>query len=168
MEPGAARRLEAKVLHMPAPASAARRKLLAATALAALALLTACTGSASETVSTAVKDSSSAIATARLALRQDMDGKLTRAATASTLDDELKEVQTSRGTVLKLAPATQEDRDTQKQALDVLDQCATGFATARAALAANDGGTPSVADGDEALAGAQDALKQLEDKVGSP
>ena len=133
---------------------------------AALAFLTGC-GGTGQSVSTAVKDSSSAVATARIALRQDMDGKLTRAATSTTLDDELKEIQTSRSTVLKLSPATPEDRDTQKQALDVLDQCAAGFATARAALAASDGGTPSLPDGDKALAGAQDALKQLEDKVGS-
>ena len=147
------------------PATAPR---LAFVALAALALLTGCSGGTSQSVSTALKDSSSAVATARIALRQDMDGKLTRAAASTTLDDELKEIQTSRSTVLKLSPATQEERETQKQALDVLDQCAAGFATARAALAANDGGTPSVSDGDKALADAQDALKQLEGKVGSP
>jgi len=144
-----------------------RKRLYGGMALAGLVLLTACSGGTSQSVSTAVKDSSSAVATARIALRQDMDGKLTRAATSTTLDDELKEIQTSRSTVLKLSPATPEDRDTQKQALDVLDQCAAGFATARAALAASDGGTPSLPDGDKALAGAQDALKQLEDKVGS-
>jgi len=132
---------------------------------AALAFLTGC-GGTGQSVSTAVKDSSSAVATARIALRQDMDGKLTRAAAATSLDDELKEVQTSRGTILKLSPASQEDRDLQKQALDVLDQCAAGFTTARAALAANDGGTLSLSDGDQALADAQDALKQLEGKVG--
>jgi hypothetical protein len=136
-------------------------------ALAALAFLTGCGGGTAESVSTAVKDSSSAVATARIALRQDMDGKLTKAAASTSLDDELKEIQTSRNTVLNLSPATQEDRDTQQQALDVLDQCATGFATARAALAANDGGAPSLPDGDKALADAQDALKQLEGKVGS-
>jgi hypothetical protein len=160
------------VLTTPGPAPAGRstrpgRKHLGGLALAALTLLTGCSGGTSQSVSTALKDSSSAVATARIALRQDMDGNLTRAATSTTLDDELKEIQTSRGTVLKLSPATQEDRETQKQALDVLDQCAAGFATARAALAANDGGTPSVSDGDKALAGAQDALKQLDGKVGS-
>ncbi|MEE9095452.1 hypothetical protein [Pseudarthrobacter phenanthrenivorans] len=144
-----------------------RKRLYGGMALAGLVLLTACSGGTSPSVSTAVKDSSSAVATARIALRQDMDGKLTRAATSTTLDDELKEIQSSRGTVLKLSPATPEDSDTQKQALDVLDQCAAGFATARAALATGDGGTPSLPDGDKALAGAQDALKQLEDKVGS-
>ncbi|MDQ0117863.1 hypothetical protein J2T22_001036 [Pseudarthrobacter defluvii] len=161
------------VLTTPGPGPAGRstrtgRKHLGGLVLAALALLTGCSGGTSQSVSTALKDSSSAVATARIALRQDMDGKLTRAATSTTLDDELKEIQTSRSTVLKLSPATQEERETQKQALDVLDQCAAGFATARAALAANDGGAPSVSDGDKALAGAQDALKQLEGKVGSP
>ncbi|MHC6591658.1 hypothetical protein [Arthrobacter sp. C152] len=155
------------MLNRPAPNPAAGRKFLAAVALAALAALTACGGSTSESVSTAVKDSSSAVATARLALHQDLDGKLTRAATSTAVDDGLKEVQTSRDTVLKLSAATQEDRDTQTQALDVLERCAAGFATARTALSATDGGAPSLADGDQALAAAQDALKQLEDKVGS-
>jgi len=159
------------VLNTPARAPGARDRApravgLVLIALAAIASLAGCSGSAGQSVSTAVKDSSSAVATARIALRQDMDGKLTRAAASTSLDDELKEVQTSRSTVLKLQPASQEDRDLQKQALDVLDQCAAGFATARAALAANDGGTPSLSDGDNALAGAQDALKQLEGKVG--
>lgn len=159
------------MLNTPAWAPAAKARARGAAgfallALAALAFLTGCGGGTSQSVSTAVKDSSSAVATARIALRQDMDGKLTRAAASTTLDDELKEVQTSRSTVLKLSPASQEDRDLQKQALDVLDQCAAGFATARAALATNDGGTPSLSDGDNALAGAQDALKQLEGKVG--
>lgn len=144
-----------------------RWRLLAALVLAGPVFLSACSGGTSQSVSTAVKDSSSAVATARIALRQDMDGKLTRAATSATLDDGLKEIQTSRGTVLKLSPPTQEDRDTQKQALGVLDQCAASFATARAALAASDGGAPTLADGDKALAAAQDALKQLEDTVGS-
>ncbi|MGN7150435.1 hypothetical protein ACTHQ6_15745 [Arthrobacter sp. SAFR-179] len=136
-------------------------------ALAALALLTGCSGGIAESVSTAVKDSSSAVATARIALRQDMDGKLTKAATDTSLEDGLKEVEASRNSVLKLSPATQEERVAQKQALDVLDQCAAGFATARAALAANDGGSPALSDGDKALADAQDALKQLEGAVGS-
>ena len=139
---------------------------LALLALAALAFLTGC-GGVGGSVSTAVKESSSAVATARIALRQDMDGKLTQAATATSLDDGLKEVETSRSSVLKLSPATQEERVVQKQALDVLDQCAAGFATARAALAVNDGGSPSLSDGDKALADAQDALKQLEGTVGS-
>jgi hypothetical protein len=178
MDPGLSRGLEATVLNTPASAPAAGIRCrpanrpataprLAFVALAALALLTGCSGGTSQSVATAVKDSSSAVATARIALRQDMDGKLTRAATSTALDDELKEVQGSRNTVLNLSPATQEDRETQKQALDVLDHCAAGFAVARAALAGNDGGAPSLADGDKALADAQDALKQLEGKVGS-
>ncbi|MDQ0770167.1 hypothetical protein QF031_002916 [Pseudarthrobacter defluvii] len=145
---------------------AAGRPMFLALAVLSLAFLTACSGGISQSVSTAVKDSSSAVATARIALRQDMDGKLTRAAASTTLDDELKEIQTSRGSILKLSPATGQDRETQKQALDVLDQCAAGFATARAALAADNGGTPSLADGDKALAAVQNALKQLDGKVG--
>ena len=155
----------------PAAKTPARRAHWSILALAALvflgpAFLTGCSGGTAQSVSTAVKDSSSAVATARIALRQDMDGKLTRAAASTSLDDELKEIQTSRSTILKLSPATQQDRDLQKQALDVLDQCAAGFTTARAALATDDGGTPSFSDGDRALAAAQDALKQLEGKVG--
>lgn len=183
MDPGLSRGLEATVLNTPASAPAAGFQCRAANshphpharsaprpaflALAALAFLAGCSGGTSGSVSTAVKDSSSAVATARIALRQDMDGKLTRAATSTTLDDELKEIEGSRNTVLNLSPATQGDRDTQTQALEVLDRCAGGFALARAALAGSDGGAPSLADGDKALAEAQDALKQLEGKVGA-
>lgn len=146
--------------------------------LALALLLTGCSGGISESVSTAAQDSSSAVATARIALRQDMDGKLTRAATATALEDALKEIETSRSTVQKLSPADQQDRDTQRQALDVLQQCAAGFYTARAAISADDAGSqpsqgaspsgaPSLADGDKALAAAQDALDQLSQKVGS-
>lgn len=147
------------------PATATRRLL--ASGLAALAVILAgCSSGVSESVSTAAKDSSSAVATARLALKQDMDGKLTRAATATTLDDALKELETSRSSVLKLHVTTQEDREAQQRALDVLDRCAAGFFTARAALSADDGGTaPSTADADRALAAAEDALQQLEDKA---
>jgi hypothetical protein len=156
------------VQNTPAPAAnfPVRAAKLVSLAVLSLAFLTGCSGGNSQSVSSAVKDSLSAVSTARIALRQDMDGKLTKAAASTSLDDELKEVQTSRSTVLKLSPASPEDRETQKQALDVLDQCAAGFATARAALAANDGGTPSLPGGDKALADAQDALKQLKDKVG--
>ncbi|MBT2248399.1 hypothetical protein JHV56_06785 [Arthrobacter sp. BHU FT2] len=129
-------------------------------------LLAACSG-VSGSVASAVKDSSSAVATARLALRQDMEGKLTRAGTATTLDDALREVDTSRSTIQKLSPATQEDRDTQRRALKALEACAAAFATARAAVSADDAGSaPTTADGDRALAAAQDALEQLGDKAG--
>ena len=156
------------MLNTPAPAAnpPGRAAKLVSLAVLSLAFLTGCSGGTSQSVASAVKDSSSAVATARIALRQDMDGKLTKAAASTSLDDELKEIQTSRSTILKLSPASQGDRETQTQALDVLDQCAAGFATARAALAANDGGTPSLPDADKALADAQDALKQLKDKVG--
>ncbi|MGK3648732.1 hypothetical protein [Pseudarthrobacter enclensis] len=118
-------------------------------------------------MASAVKDSSSAVATARLALRQDMEGKLTRAATVTTLDDALREVDTGRSTVQKLSPATREDRDTQRRALEALEACAAAFATARAAVSADDvGSAPTKADGDRALAAAQDALNQLGDKAG--
>jgi hypothetical protein len=156
----------AKITVRPATFGARPTARPALVALAALAFLTGCSGGVGASVSTAVQDSSSAVATARIALRQDMDGKLTQAATDTSLEDALKEVEASRSSVLKLSPATQEERVAQKQALDVLDQCAAGFATARAALAGNDGGSPSLSDGDKALADAQDALKQLEGTVG--
>jgi len=165
-EPGMCRGWEARV--PDTPATAPRRFLTLGLAAFAICFLAGCSGGISESVSTAAKDSSSAVATARLALKQDMDGKLTRAATATTLDDAQKEVETSRSTVQKLSPATPADRDTQRQALDVLDRCAAGFFTARAAVSADDGGAaPSTADGDRALAAAQDALEQLSHMVGS-
>jgi hypothetical protein len=154
------------VLTRQATARPARQKLLPAALLAALAVLTSCSaGGMTETVSTAVEDSASAVATARLALGQDMAGKLTTAATATALDDALKEVQASRDTVLTLSPSAQQDRATQQEALTVLESCAAGLTTARAAVASDDGG-PSLSDGDHALSGAEDALEDLKTKVG--
>ena len=62
--------------------------------VAGAVLLSGCAGapgSVPGTVSTVLKDSSSAVATARLALGLDADGKLTMVATATTLEDSLKE-----------------------------------------------------------------------------
>lgn len=154
----------------------ARRAQLPAAALA-LAVLTGCGGPA-ETVTTAVEDTSSAVATARLVLAQDMAGKITAAAASTALDDALKEMQTSRSTVLKLAPATAADRELQQEALSVLDRCAAGFTAARTALSADDAGTPpsagtppaaapSAQDADRALETAEDALSRLGEKVGA-
>ncbi|MCU1566508.1 MAG: hypothetical protein JWQ56_1445 [Pseudarthrobacter sp.] len=141
------------------------RKPLIAAWLAALAFLTSCSGGVSASVTTAVEDSSSAIATARLVLGQISAGKLTRAATSTTLDDALKELQTSRDTVARLAPRTGEDRTAVQEALAVLDGCASALATARNAVASADA-TPSLADGSEALETAADRLAALSAKDG--
>ena len=91
-------------------------------------------------------------------------GKLTRAATSTALDDALKEVQTSRDAVLRLSPASNEDRQIREEALKVLDSSAAGLTTARDALA-SDGG-PSLSAGDQALASAEQALAALREKAG--
>ncbi|WP_314196150.1 hypothetical protein [uncultured Arthrobacter sp.] len=122
-------------------------------------------GTVTDAVSTAAEDSSSALATARLAVGLDSGGKLTKAATATTLDDALKEVQTSRDTVLRLSPASPEDRQMREEALKALDSSAAGLTTARDAVSSDDGG-PSLSDGARALAAAEDALEQLTAKVG--
>jgi hypothetical protein len=153
------------VLTRPAGARTSPRVLLISACLGAL--LTACSagGSVTDTVSTAAQDSSSAIATARLAVGLDSGGKLTRAATATALDDALKEVQTSRDTVLRLSPTSPGDRQVREDALKVLDSSAAGLTTARDAVSSDDGG-PSLSDGARALAAAEDALAQLTARVG--
>jgi hypothetical protein len=163
--PGAARKLEAHVLTRPAGGPAAHRIPFIAACLGILVFLTSCSGGVTETVSTAVEDSSSAIATARLALGQNSAGKLATAATSTTLDDALKELLTSRDTMLKLSPSTAEDRAAVEQALTVLDGCAAGLTTARAAVSSDDG-APSLADGERELASAADRLDQLTAKEG--
>ncbi|VXC56466.1 conserved exported hypothetical protein [Arthrobacter sp. 9AX] len=135
-----------------------------AACLSALAVLTGC-GSTASTLSAAARDSSSAIATARLALSLDTAGKLTNAATATALDDALKELQTSRNTVLQLAPASKEDREAIKEALTVLDDCAAAMTTARDAVASSTG-TPAVSDGVDGLAAAADRVSKLKEKDG--
>jgi uncharacterized membrane protein len=153
------------VLTRPAGARTGRQALVALACLTAV--LTSCSaGSAvSDTVSTAAQDSSSAIATAKLAVGLDSGGKLTKAATSTALDDALKEVQTSRDTVLRLSPTTPGDRQVREEALKVLDSSAASLTTARNAVS-SDGGGPSLADGNKALAAAEDALEQLTSKVG--
>jgi hypothetical protein len=158
------------MLTRPAANPAASRQPLFTARLGALAVFTACSlaacgGGVTESVSTAVKDSSSAVATARIAIRQDSAGKLTPAATATTLDDALKELQTSRDTVLKLSPGSEADRSAIQETLTVLDTCTTGLTTARNAVSSNDG-VPSLADGDRELAVAADRLSQLSAKDG--
>jgi hypothetical protein len=155
------------VLTRPAGAWTGRQALHAVACLGALTVLTSCsTGSAvTDTVSTAAQDSSSAIATAKLAVGLDSGGKLTRAATSTALDDALKEVQSSRDTVLRLSPTSPEDRLVRDEALKVLDSSAASLTTARNAASSDDGG-PSLSDGDRALAAAEDALSQLTAKVG--
>ncbi|MET4589885.1 hypothetical protein [Arthrobacter sp. 754] len=144
----------------PVSEYAAPRKRLIAGCLGALAFLTSCSGGVTGAVSTAVEDSSSAIATARLALRQDTDGKLTRAAASTALDDALKELLASRDTVLKLSPGTDEARATVQETLTVLDACAAGLTTARDSVASDDG-APSREDGSRELASAADRLSGL-------
>ena len=131
------------------------------------ALLTSCSagGAVTDTVSTAAKDSSSAISTARLAVGLDSGGKLTKAAASTALDDALKEVQTSRDTVLRLSPTSSEDRQMREDALKVLDSSAAGLTTARDAVSSDDGG-PSLSEGDKALAAAEQALASLKEKAG--
>lgn len=132
--------------------------------LAALAVLSGC-GGASSTVSTAVEDSHSAMATAQLALRLDAAGRLTKAATATALDDALKELQASRDSVLKLAPGSADERESVQEALTVLDGCAASLTTARDSVASNDG-EPSLPDGGRALAAAARRLSALMAKDG--
>lgn len=154
----------------PVVKRAASRRPLITASLGALAVFTACSisacgGGVTEPVSTAAKDSSSAIATARLALRQDSAGKLTTAATSTTLDDALKELQTSRDTVLKLSPGSEADRNAIQETLTVLDTCTASLTTARDAVSSDDG-VPSLADGDRELAAAADRLSELRAKEG--
>jgi hypothetical protein len=141
-----------------------RRRPMLAACLAALAVLTGCSGTGG-TISTAVEDTASAIGTARLALSLDSAGKLKKAATSTALDDAFKELSTSRNSVLKLSPASEEDRDSVSEALTVLDDCAAAITTARDAVASNDG-APSLSDGGQQLSEAADRLSQLSAKDG--
>ncbi|MBT2522039.1 hypothetical protein [Arthrobacter sp. ISL-28] len=150
-------------------APSAHRRSLLVLSVAFLAFLTGCTGQSGGTwhvLSTAVGDSASAIAAARLALGLDSAGKLTTAATSTALDDALRELQASRDTVLRLTPSTPEDRAVRQETLTVLDTCAAGLTTARDAVFSGNG-SPSLADGDRALKSGADSLSQLKTKVDS-
>ncbi|MFE4541614.1 hypothetical protein [Arthrobacter sp. NPDC056727] len=153
------------MLTRPAGARTARSALVPLACLAALLASCSAGGTVTDAVSTAAKDSSSAISTARLAVGLDSGGKLTKAATSTTLDDALKEVQTSRNTVMQLSPTSSEDRQMREEALKVLDSSAAGLTTARDAVSSDDGG-PSLSEGDKALAAAEEALTGLQEKAG--
>jgi hypothetical protein len=148
----------------PAKTRTPKRTGLLAVCVAGTVILTAC-GGVTDTVSTAVQDSASAIATARLALGQETAGKLTTAAASTALDDSLKELQTSRDSVVKLSASTPEEREVRQEALTVLDGCAAGLNSARDA-AAGSGGAPSPEDGQKALEEAANRLTDLKSKVG--
>jgi hypothetical protein len=168
-EPGSAdrpvrrRRLEAGVRNCSRKTRTGFLQRLLAASLVCSAFLSGCsgaTGGVPDAVSTALDDSSSAVATARLALRLDATGKFTKAATSTTLDDVLKEIEASRTTVLRLSPAVQDDRDVRRDALTVLDGCIAGLTTARDAVASDDG-APPVPAGETLLASAADRLSDL-------
>jgi hypothetical protein len=136
--------------------------------LAASTLLSACTevpGSVQDSVATAVKDSSSAVATARLALRLEGSAKMTKAATSTALEDALNELQMARSAVLRLSPTVGKDRDMRGEALNVLDGSIAGVTTAREAINSEDG-SPSLQDGDAQLGSAADRLSALDTQLG--
>lgn len=136
--------------------------------IAGSALLSGCSGASGGTrdsVSTALKDSSSAVATARLALALDAGGKLTMAATSTTLDDVLKDLETTRTTVLQLSPTVQDDRETRREALTVLDESIAGVTTAQDAIASTDG-SPTLQDGDKLLENAAGRMATLKNQLG--
>lgn len=138
--------------------------------VAGAVLLSGCAGapgSVQDSVSTALKDSSSAVATARLALALDAGGKLTTAATSTTLDDALKELETTRTTVLQLSPTVQDDRETRREALTVLDESIAGVTTAQDAIASTDG-SPTLQDGDQLLENAAGRMATLKTQLGGP
>ncbi|SKB99065.1 hypothetical protein SAMN05660473_03476 [Arthrobacter sp. 49Tsu3.1M3] len=148
--------------------TAFRRAWLVCAGVAGAVLLSGCAGapgSVPDTVFTAVKDSSSAVATARLALGLDASGKLTMAATATTLDDSLKELETARTSLLQLSPTVQNDRDLRREALAVLDEGISGLTTAQDAVASTDG-SPTIQDGDQLLKAAAGQMSALTAQLG--
>jgi uncharacterized phage infection (PIP) family protein YhgE len=148
--------------------TALRGAWLVCAGVACAVLLNGCTGAASsirDSASTALKDSSSAVATARLALGLDAAGKLTTAATATTLENSLKELETARTTLLQLSPAVQNDRDIRREALTALDDGVSGLTTAQDAVASNDG-SPELKDGDEVLEAAAGRMSALMAQLG--
>lgn len=139
-----------------------------AAAIAGPALLGGCAGpagSVQDAVSGPVDNSVSAVATARIALNLDSAGQLPTAATATTLDDVLKELASARSTVLGLSPAGQQDRDLRREVVTVLDGCMAAVTTARDSVSSEDG-VPSLSDGEQQLASAADRLSGLETRVG--
>ena len=130
-------------------------------------LLVGCGGAAGirDGVSSAAESSSSAVSTARLALDLDARGKLTTAATSTTLNDALKELEMARSAVLRLSPTNQNDRDLRQETVTILDGSITGLTTAMNSVTSDDG-RPSLQDGDRMLKSSADGLSALKTRLG--
>lgn len=130
-------------------------------------LLGACTGGVPQTVSQAVDESISAVGTARLAATMDSSGQLTDAAASTALDDALMELGKARTTMVQLSPTGQEDRDLRDTALAVMDDCTMAMLATAEALS-SENGRPSLAEPQNRLESAADALSKLKNRLGGP
>jgi len=134
--------------------------------LAGCLLLAGCGSGGQETLSKAVKDAGSAVATARLALDLESSGQLTSAAATTALGDMVKDVNSSRTTVQDLSPDTPESRGARQASLDVLNGCVTGILTAQEAVDSTDG-SPAASDAERMLAASARDLDELSTRLGA-
>jgi nicotinamidase-related amidase len=107
------------------------------------------------------------MATAVLAVQLDTSGRLTSAATSTALDDALKELGTTRTTVLGLPATVRQDRAVRDETLAVLDDCVSAVSVATEAVSSEDG-RPSMAETGALLESAAARLSGLESRLGSP
>jgi hypothetical protein len=131
------------------------------------ALLAGCSGGIRDSTAQAVEEGASSMATAVLAVQLDTSGRLTSAATSTALDDALKELGTTRTTVLGLPATVQQDRAVRDETLAVLDDCVSAVSVATEAVSSEDG-RPSMAEAGAVLESAAARLSGLESRLGSP
>jgi hypothetical protein len=115
-------------------------------------------------VSRAVDQSTSAVATSRLALVLNSGARLTRAAASTTLSDMLGELESARASVLELPATVQDERMLRHQAVTAIDDAVAGAVKAQEAVASDDG-SPSIDEGKAALDTAADRLADLKQRL---
>jgi hypothetical protein len=144
-----------------------RRMLPVALVVGCSVLLSGCSGGVRDSTAQAVEEGSSSMATATLAVRLDVSGRLTPAATSTALDDALEELGKIRTDVLELPVTVQSERQLRDEALAVLDDCVSAVSVATQAIASRDG-QPSLAQAGALLDSAAARLSGLESRLGSP
>jgi hypothetical protein len=130
-------------------------------------LLAGCSGGGvRDSVTQALEESTSSVATARLAAELDASGKLSTAATSTALDDALKELGKARTIVVGLSTTVQKDRELRDEALAVMDNCVSAVAAAAEAVSSQDG-RPSLSEGGGLMESAAARLSALQERLGS-
>jgi hypothetical protein len=143
-----------------------RRVLLTVASAATVAVLAACSSGASSTLAQSVGQAVSAAQTARTALEQQEDGRLTTGVASTGFADMLTEAEDAESAALGAAPATAEERRTRSSVVAALHATTLAIADAQDA-AARAPGSPAPRSVLHRLARVLHRLTPLQHRLGS-